>query len=73
MLSGIYDFDFRPGNLPDSNVRFAQTPAADKKRITYEVGHQFLPEQFPKDTPLAGISILGRLSQPKINCTDIAA
>ena len=49
MLSGIYDFDFRPETSQIPMFNLLGTPAADKKRITYEVGHQFLPEQFPKD------------------------
>jgi cephalosporin-C deacetylase-like acetyl esterase len=49
MLSGIYDFDFRPETSQIPMFNLLGTPLADKKRITYDVGHQFLPERFPKD------------------------
>ena len=50
MLSGEYDstFPVEASQMP----MFDQlgTPAADKKRIAFKIGHEFLPTEFAKET-----------------------
>jgi len=48
MLSGKYDFGFPVETNQLALFRLLSTPAADKVRIPYDIGHQFLPTEFAK-------------------------
>jgi hypothetical protein len=50
MLSGKYDFTFPVETSQLPMLRLLGTPAADKKRIEFDIGHQFLPTEFAKET-----------------------
>jgi len=50
MLSGKYDFGFPVKTSQIPMLQRLGTPEADKCRLEFEIDHEFLPEEFPKET-----------------------
>ena len=66
MLSGIYDFDFRPETSQIPMFNLLGTPAADKKRDHLRGWTPIPSGAIPEGrSPPGWINILGQLSQPK--------
>ena len=50
MLSGKYDFTFPVETSQLPMLRLLGTPEPDKVRIQFDIGHQFLPTEFARET-----------------------
>jgi dienelactone hydrolase len=50
MLSGKYDLGFPVESSQMPLFKGLGTPAADKRRIEFEIGHQFLPTEFARES-----------------------
>jgi len=50
MLSGKYDITFPVESAQMPQFNGLGTPAVDKRRIEFEIGHQFLPTEFARES-----------------------